>query len=281
MATTVARTKDEVNKMNKPERLWDSLSYAYGRKGDLINNEYNKAYSQADRQMLSRGMQRSSYGAQVLDNINKNRTDALNDNQSALIADYENRLGEIEQQEAEADRWEREFAANREDAAWQKENADRTFNYQKERDAVGDNQWNLTFGYQQERDKVTDDRWEREFGANRSDAEQALAWQFVQTALSNGNIPSDELLAKAGLTRADAEMMAKKAGGGGGGRGGNPGKNETGNPNVEKYTNNINKEKPVSDESLFAGLENYNNTDPRAGRDPLKVQNGKKTKQGG
>ena len=127
MATTTAKTRQEVDNMSKADRLWDSLSYSYGRKGDMLNKEYDRAYSQADRQALSRGMQRSTYNNQTLANVNENRINALNDNQSALIADYENRLGQLEEQEWQQDFQERQFAKNQrqynENLAWDKEKA--------------------------------------------------------------------------------------------------------------------------------------------------------------
>jgi hypothetical protein len=55
-------------------------------------------------------MQRSSLAGQTLANLDKQKIDALDDNESALIADYENRLTQAEQQDAENERWEKQFA---------------------------------------------------------------------------------------------------------------------------------------------------------------------------
>ena len=110
MATTVARSKAQVDEMTPRERLWDSLNYSYGKKRENSDEQFRKAYSQADRQMLSRGMQRSAYGAQTLANLDKQRVDAQNDIFDNQIADYENRLYQIEQDERAQDQWERQFA---------------------------------------------------------------------------------------------------------------------------------------------------------------------------
>ena len=110
MATTTAKTKKDVDAMSVRDRLYDSLSYTYGKKGERLAREYDKAYSKADRQNLSRGMQRSSLAGQTLANLDKQKIDALDDNESALIADYENRLTQAEQQDAENERWEKQFA---------------------------------------------------------------------------------------------------------------------------------------------------------------------------
>lgn len=198
MATTTAKTKEDVNNMSKADRLWDSLNYSYDRKGERLAKEYNRARSQADRQALTRGMQRSSYNAQVLANIDQNRIDALNDNQSALIADYENRLGEIEQQEAEAERWERQFAASREDAAWNKEfqnkqyeanRADtawqQNFQTQQYADTRADAERNWNFTQQQYADQRADAAWqqgfqERQYADQRADTAWNQAFQQQQ-----------------------------------------------------------------------------------------------------
>ena len=83
MATTTAKNYNDVEGMSKRERLWDSLNYSYGKKGERLAQEYDKARATADRQMQSRGMQRSSYGAQTLANMDRQKIDALDDNQSA------------------------------------------------------------------------------------------------------------------------------------------------------------------------------------------------------
>lgn len=173
MATTTAKTKKDVDEMSAKDRLYDSLSYSYGKKGEKISKEYDKAYSQADRQLLSRGMQRSSYGAQTLANVNQQRIDALNDNESALIADYENRLGDIEAREQEQANWQAQFDASREDAAWNKEYQTNQFNWQKE-------QADRNYNYQVGRDAVADQQWNKQFEANRADTAWNQAFQTQQ-----------------------------------------------------------------------------------------------------
>lgn len=44
------------------------------------------------------------------------------------------------------------------------------FNYQKERDAVSDNQWQQQFKYQQKRDKVADSQWEKQYQLSKKKA---------------------------------------------------------------------------------------------------------------
>lgn len=87
---------------NSAQSLWNSLSYGYGKKADDITQQYNRAISQQDRMMQSRGLGRSSYSAQTLANMQTEKNKALADNTDAMIADWQNRLNQ--QQEAEAAR---------------------------------------------------------------------------------------------------------------------------------------------------------------------------------
>ena len=336
-----AKTKQEVEQQSTRDRIWEAMDYGYGKKRDALERSYDKSYSQADRQLLSRGMQRSSYGAQTLANLNQERDRALGDVWSEQIADYQNRLTDQEDKE-----WERQFRERQqaqsenqfalqfaegqrqfnEQMAHQKERAaagdaqwQASFNYQQGRDAVGDAQWQKSFDYQQSRDAtsdaqwqqqfdygkerdtvgdqqwqaqfdegvrqhdegmayqqsrdavgdaqwreqfdygktrdaVSDQQWQAAFDADRDDQQQAVAAEYVKSIISAGNVPSDELLARAGLSRADAEaMIAQAASGGSSGNRGNggdnppPADNGDGNDNKvswQDFINNLSNQQP-------------------------------------
>jgi len=208
MATT-ARTRQDVEGMTRQDRLWDSLSHSYGQQIEETGKSYDKLASQADRQALSRGMQRSSLVGQYLAQIGDQKIKAQNTIRDNLIADYENRLGALESEEAEAERWERQFEANRADVAWNQ-------------------------NFQQGQADLAAQQWEREFTRGTDSADRQLAASYVSAIVAQGGTPSDDLLARAGLSRADAEAMRKGASGGSGGgpSPSNPG-NDTppGNPN--------------------------------------------------
>jgi len=253
MATTTARTQQDVDNMTKKDRLWDSLNYSYGLKREDSDKAYDKAYSQADRQALSRGMGRSSYNNQTLANINQQKIDAQNQIWDTQIADYENRLGDIEQQELENERWERQFAANREDAAWNQAFNEKQFNAGREdaawnkefqtqqyADSRADTAWNQAFqersyndnradtawnqAFQTQQFELQKEQWEKEFGFNEKTTDQKIAMEYAMSILQNGQMPSADLLARAGLSEADARsMMAQVSSGGNGGRSGNNG----------------------------------------------------------
>lgn len=291
---TVARTKQDVDNMTRQERLWDSLNHAYGQQREASDRSFDRAYSQADRQALGRGMQRSSYNAQNLAGITNQKIKAQNDIWNNQIADYENRLGALEQQDAEAERWERQFNASREDAQWNRDFQQKQFDagredvawnraFQQKQADTANQQWQLNFdasradtafnqgmqerqfaanqdqnawqrgmterqyadnradtvwnqNFQQAQADRSADQWERQFAQGNDSADRQLAASYVSAIVAQGGTPSDELLARAGLSRADAEAMRKGgSGGGSGGSGGNGGNGNNpptvGNPN--------------------------------------------------
>lgn len=196
MASTTARNQQDVKNMTAADRLWDSLNYSYGVARDDLAKQYRQAYSQADRGMLGRGMQRSSYGAQTLANIQQEGLRQQENNWNQQIADYENRLQDIEQQE-----WQRGF--------------------QEKQFDEGVRQYNQNFTYQQGRDAVTDKQWQMAFDQGNTDNDRSLAASYVNAIIGNGQMPTDDLLNRAGLSREDAQrMLAQVEAGGGGGGGG-------------------------------------------------------------
>lgn len=96
-----ATTKKEVEAQDSRTRLWQSLDYTYGQQRRDSDKKYADAVSDTNRQAQSRGMGRSSYSVQTAANLRQQGVDASNDIYSAQIADYQNRLGDIERQEAE------------------------------------------------------------------------------------------------------------------------------------------------------------------------------------
>jgi len=225
-----ATTQAEVDAQDARTRLYQSLQTSYGQQIDQSNKGYDQAIAQTDRNMIGRGMQRSSYLVQTMANMQNQKQEAANQIRSNMIADYQSRLNTIEQQEKEDERWERQFAANREDAAWQQGMQEKQFSYQQQRDEVSDQQWKSQFDYQKERNAVADEQWQKQFDAqqaqwreqfdySKKSAEQQLAWNAIMNMLEKGDKPSDKLLKQAGLSRKDYEQMKTSAVKSGGGRG--------------------------------------------------------------
>ena len=151
MATTTARNKQDVDNMNARDRTWDYLNYAYGKKREDSDKGFAKTFSQAVNQGIKTGMQRSSFNAQMLANINKQKLDAQNDIYDQQIADYENRMYQIDRDEQE-DAWkQKQFDENQrqynENLAFQKAEADRSHSRWEEefKETVAQNKWNREY----------------------------------------------------------------------------------------------------------------------------------------
>lgn len=175
MATTLrdqisAKNRADVEAQTAPDQMWQSMSNQYDQQAKQIQQAYDRSYSQADNQLLSRGMGRSSYGGQVLANISKQGIDAQTQNHNDLIAAYQN--------------WLASYNTQQEQFQWQKDSADRQ-----------------------------------------------IALGFLNNIAANGGNPSDELLARAGISRPDFDAMKYQepvvSGGGGGGGGGSRGRGPT------------------------------------------------------
>lgn len=108
----MATTKQEIDSKSARDRLWDALDYSYGVKKEQSDASYDQLYSQTGNQLLGRGMQRSSYGAQTLANIGTQKVEAQNAIESEKIADYTNRLYQIERDEVADQQWTDTFNEN-------------------------------------------------------------------------------------------------------------------------------------------------------------------------
>lgn len=184
-----AKTAQDVNGQDARTRLWQSLDYAYGDQRRKSDQQYAQAVAQADRQALGRGMQRSSYNAQTLANLRQKGIEANNDITSAQIADYQNRIGQIEQQEKEDERWERQFAEqqrqynegmalNREQFEEQKQNTAWNQNFQQTQADQSQANWQSQFNAGREDAAQAQQNWQTSFDASRQDAAQSQQnWQ--------------------------------------------------------------------------------------------------------
>jgi len=113
----------EIDAQNKRQRLWDELSFAYSQKADTLKKEYAKTYSQAGLNALAKGMQRSSYNAQTLANIDTQKVEALNANEGEKMAAYSSGLREIDAEEAKMRQWQQQFDLEQERLAFEREQA--------------------------------------------------------------------------------------------------------------------------------------------------------------
>ena len=209
LTRTIAQTKKDVDEMSKEDRLYDRLSYQYGKKADRISSEYDKARSKQDRALTGRGMQRSSAGMSTLQGYDNEKIKALSDNESELIAAYENGLGVLDQQQAEEDRFNKQLEENRRqfdvnqafresESAREQKNRDEEFGYQKEKDALAQKNYEKEFGYKQEQDALAQKNYENEFAYKKSQDELAqqnrneeFSYQKEKDALAQQNYENE------------------------------------------------------------------------------------------
>ena len=149
----------------------EGLQDTYDKQREDSAKQYRQAYSQTDRAMLGRGMQRSSYTAQTLANLLQEGAEAqqdIGDAQAAAEGNIDAQRAQLAQQRAQQ--------LGQYDAAQQadilariRELEDQEYNrgqqgqqnqqdlllqiwqalYQSERDQVADNQWNMQFNASQ------------------------------------------------------------------------------------------------------------------------------------
>ena len=106
------------------------------------------------------------------------------------------------------------------------------------------------------------DDWNRQFSQDQADwdryvQEQGIAQDYALQILANGQMPSDDMLAAAGLTRDDAMKLMAQLGvepAGGGSSSGSPGKNNTVNP-IDSST--LDSEKKLKEAEAKASQEDW------------------------
>lgn len=199
-----ATTQQDVNNQDSRTRLWQSLGYGYNNQKKNTRESYNQAITQQDNALLNRGMQRSSYGMQSLANLRNKAVEAEKDIDAAWIADYQNRIGELEQQEKEDERWQQEFDYKKEQDALTQQNWQTSFDYQKERDTISD-------AFQEKQWQAQMDQWREEFDYNKMSNEQKISFEVLTTAAQQGKDVSDALLKSVGISRQDYNAMKKKS----------------------------------------------------------------------
>ena len=149
----------------------EGLQRTYDKQREASEKNYRLRYSNADRQMLSRGMQRSSYAAQVLANIDLESAEAtqdLWDQQGAAEGDIDAQRAQLAAQLAQ------QLQGYNAGQAADVLNRIRALEDQEYERGV-QNQANLgnlsaqiyNIMYQQERDRIADQQWQMQFDASQ------------------------------------------------------------------------------------------------------------------
>ena len=148
----------------------EGLQRTYDKQREASQKEYENAYSRADRQQLSRGMQRSSYTAQVLANLTKEGAEAqqeLWDAQGAAEGNIDAQRTQLAAQLA--DQLSQYSASEAADVlARIKQLEDQEYDRIRENDQYKNSlsAQIYQFLYQGEQDKIAQDRWQKEFDEN-------------------------------------------------------------------------------------------------------------------
>ena len=109
-----AKNKKQVDNQDSRTRIWQSLSTTYNKRKEDSNQQYDLNRNAADRAALQRGMGRSSYNLQTMANIDTEKAKAADQIDKELIADYQARISDLENQE-------RDEAFKREQFQYQKD----------------------------------------------------------------------------------------------------------------------------------------------------------------
>lgn len=148
----------------------EGLQRTYDKQREASQREYKNAYSRADRQQLSRGMQRSSYTAQVLANLTQEGAEAqqeLWDAQGAAEGNIDAQRTQLAAQLA--DQLSQYSASEAADVlARIKELEDQEYDRGRENDQYKNSlsAQIYQFLYQGEQDKIAQDQWQKEFDEN-------------------------------------------------------------------------------------------------------------------
>lgn len=148
----------------------EGLQRTYDKQREASQKEYENAYSRADRQQLSRGMQRSSYTAQVLANLTKEGAEAqqeLWDAQGAAEGNIDAQRTQLAAQLA--DQLSQYSASEAADVlARIKQLEDQEYDRVRENDQYKNSlsAQIYQFLYQGEQDKIAQEQWQKEFDEN-------------------------------------------------------------------------------------------------------------------
>ena len=214
-----ATNQAEVDAQDTKTRLYQSLGYSYGKQQEESDKSYDQAISQQDRSLLSRGMQRSSYGMNTLANLRNQKNEARNKIGEAMIADYQSRVAQREETEAaqayqtaerkaQQDWQSAENALNR--AQSEKQAADQIA-LQREQMAQDQSRFEVqqAFSEKQWQDQLAQYREDMDY--KKMSADQQIAYNIMIAQAENGQDATDDLLRRVGISREDFNAIKAKA----------------------------------------------------------------------
>nr|DAI17914.1 MAG TPA: hypothetical protein [Caudoviricetes sp.] len=198
----------------------------YNQQYDALARQNYQGYMSSKEQLANELASQGLYNSGYSDSAKVAQTTAYRERQNQNEQERLRRLAELDQQIAQArlngdadlNDLEAEYAQLLQEQA----NKDRAFAYQKERDAIEDDQYNQKWQYQLDRDKVDDDRYNQKWNYNvdqdakdRAWKERQFAYQKEQDAIANA-LKQAKLYASGsksggGLSGASAQYAAQLA----------------------------------------------------------------------
>lgn len=223
-----------------------SLQAAYDEQRENSMRQYRRTYSQADRQLLARGMQRSSYGNSTLANIDiesARAQDKINQAQISAQSQIEEQRTQLQQQLAQqmsqytasqqADVMKRsreleDIEYNRQVDAWKSQMSMEQMIYeaarQQERDTIADQQYQEQMAHQRERDTIADQQYQEQMARQRErdtiadqQYQEQMARQKERDAVADQQWQAQMDENRRQFDETMEYNYSKKSGGGGGG----------------------------------------------------------------
>lgn len=167
-----------------------SLQAAYDTQREESQRQYQRAYSQADRQLLSRGMQRSSYGNSTLANINTESSRAQDKIYQAQIAAQSNIEEQRTQLQQQLARQMSQYTASQQADIMKRSRELEDIEYNRQVDAwksqMSLEQMLYQAARQQERDAVADQQWADQMAENQRQFDQQLEYNYYAADKKGG-----------------------------------------------------------------------------------------------
>ena len=183
----------------------DALAQQYGMLGDAYSREYGE-YQDA----LGQWRDNRDYAAGRYDTER-----AYDQDNYSQQLDYWANMAAMEQDQANADRT---YDYGKQQDALAQQNWEKQFAYGQEQDALSQQNWQTQFDYGKEQDALSQQNWEKQLQMQQDAAAQDQAnldrdysYDLAMAMLDAGRMPSDSLLKAAGLS--DEDIRTLKGGG--------------------------------------------------------------------
>lgn len=178
------------------------IQRSYQQQLDDSAKQYRQAYSQTDRETLRRGMQRSSYAAQRLANVQQEGAEAgqrIREAQTSAEGNLDAQIAQISGQLADTLAG---YDAGQAADVMKRYNELTSEEYERGREAA------------QYAESLR--QWQASFDQNQAQSDRQVALGVINKIVSSGGTASDALLQQAGISRADFKAMIKGQSSGGG-----------------------------------------------------------------